>query len=95
MKWHVLTTLWCVSMTPRGLSGAPRRVLEEGEIVLRRLRLGEHRLDVEIGRLQDGAHVGARAALSSTPLRNQPMVATATASASAKMAPVASTPSVG
>ena len=38
---------------------------------------------------------GASARLSSTPMRNQPMVATATASESRKMLAVVSTPSVG
>jgi len=38
---------------------------------------------------------GASAQLSSTPLRNQPIVATAIASESRKMAAVVSTPSVG
>ena len=90
------TTLACVSMTPRGRPVLP-------EVYCRNARSsrvagasgGAGASMSRSGGSSTMRTFGASAQLSSTPVRNQPMVATAIASESRKMAAVVSTPSVG
>jgi hypothetical protein len=92
----VSTTLRCVSMTPRGSPVLP-------EVYWMKARSSacgstSSATRPSISRSFGSTTMrtfGASATLSSTPLRNQPMVATAAASELRKMCAVASTPRVG
>ena len=96
MKWMVATTFAWVSMTPRGWPVLP-------DVYCRKARSsafaaasgGAGASTSRSGGSRTWRTFGASAQLSSTPVRNHPMVATAIASESRKIAAVVSTPRVG
>ena len=96
MKWMVDTTLACVNITPRGWPVLPDVYCRNAKSSAFTSTNGDE--DVSTSR-SGGSRtmrtLDASAQLSSTPVRNQPMVATAIASESRKMLAVISTPSVG
>ena len=96
MNFVVSTTLPCVSTTPRGWPVEP-------DVYCRKHRSVGRAGWSDGGGASESSSLGSRtvrtlgasATLASMPVRNQPMVATATASESRRIAAVASTPSVG
>ena len=96
MKWMVDTTFRWVSMTPRGWPVLPDVYCRKARSSAVAAASGGGAASISrSGGSRTMRTFGASAQLSSTPARNQPIVATATASESRKMAAVVSTPSVG
>ena len=90
------TTFACVSITPRGCPVLPDVYCRNARSSAFASTNGENSVSASrSGGSSTMRTFGASAQLSSTPLRNQPMVVTATASESRKMFAVISTPSVG